>query len=127
MADNFKIDRTDFGILEMLMEDAGLSNKQIAAGVDLAPSSCHERVKALRSKGILLGSHAEVDYRALGLALEALLFVQVAKLAAREVDDFVRETWISPRGAKRVSGVGALRSDCSLGGSRHGAVEAGDL
>ena len=92
MADNFKIDRTDFGILEMLMEDAGLSNKQIAAGVDLAPSSCHERVKALRSKGILLGSHAEVDYRALGLALEALLFVQVAKLAAREVDDFVRET-----------------------------------
>jgi DNA-binding Lrp family transcriptional regulator len=86
------IDRTDFGILKMLMDDSGLSNKQIAAEVELAPSSSHERVKALRRGGILLGSHAEVNFQALGLALEALLFVQVAKLEAKDVDNFVRMT-----------------------------------
>jgi len=86
------IDRTDFGILKLLMDDSALSNKQIAAEVELAPSSCHERIKTLRKEGILLGSHAEVNFQALGLALEALLFVQVAKLEATEVDNFVRMT-----------------------------------
>jgi DNA-binding Lrp family transcriptional regulator len=87
-----QMDRTDFDILEMLMDDSSLSNKQIAATVGLAPSSCHERIKSLRKDGFLLGAHAEVDFQALGLALEALLFVQVAKLEAKDVDDFVRTT-----------------------------------
>ena len=86
------LDRTDFSILQMLMSNAHLSNKQIAAAVGLAPSSCHERIKALRKQGVLLGSHAEVDFQALGLALEALLFVQVTKLDRDQVDEFVRET-----------------------------------
>ncbi len=38
------LDRTDFGILRLLQNDAGLSNKQIAAAIGLAPSSAHERL-----------------------------------------------------------------------------------
>ncbi len=87
-----KLDRTDYGILRLLMTNATLSNKEIAAAVGLAPSSAHERLKALRAHNILRGSHAEVDLRSLGLALDALLFVQVAKLQAPEVDQFVLET-----------------------------------
>ncbi|MBV8215934.1 MAG: Lrp/AsnC family transcriptional regulator [Verrucomicrobia bacterium] len=85
-------DRTDIAILRFLMNDARLSNKEVAAKVGLAPSSCHERLKTLRERNILLGSHAEVDLRALGVALEALLFVQLAKLKTEEVDKFVLET-----------------------------------
>ncbi len=33
------LDRTDFGILRLLQNDASLSNKQIAAAVGLAPSA----------------------------------------------------------------------------------------
>jgi DNA-binding Lrp family transcriptional regulator len=88
------LDRTDVAILRLLMNDARLSNKEIAAKVGLAPSSCHGRLKSLREKKILLGSHAEVNLQALGVALEALLFlfVQLAKLKSEEVDKFVKET-----------------------------------
>jgi DNA-binding Lrp family transcriptional regulator len=89
---NYELDRTDFAILRLLMNDAGLSNKEIAANVGLAPSSCHERIKGLRERGALLGAHAEVNFRALGLTLEALLFVQLGKLRRQVVDKFLRET-----------------------------------
>jgi DNA-binding Lrp family transcriptional regulator len=59
--------------------------------VGLAPSSCYERLKALRSQGVLRGFHADVDLASLGLTVEAILFVQVAKLDAEQVDLFVRE------------------------------------
>jgi DNA-binding Lrp family transcriptional regulator len=91
MASQTSLDRTDFGIVRLLMADAHASNKQLAAAVGLAPSSCHERIKALRAHGVLLGSHAEVNFQALGLAVEALLFVQVAKLDRQQVDDLVDE------------------------------------
>jgi DNA-binding Lrp family transcriptional regulator len=91
MKDITGIDRTDFGILKRLMEDARLSNKEMAAAIDLAPSSCYERIKNLRRRGILLGSHAEVDFQSLGLSVEALLFVQVAKMEANKVDVFRKE------------------------------------
>jgi DNA-binding Lrp family transcriptional regulator len=86
------LDRTDFAIIRLLMKDARLSNKEIAAAVGLAPSSCHERIKSLRKRKILLGAHAEVNLRALGLALEAALFVQLGKLEVHLVDKFVSST-----------------------------------
>jgi DNA-binding Lrp family transcriptional regulator len=91
MPRNSDIDRIDFDILGLLMNDARLSNKEIAAAVGLAPSSCYERLKTLRSEGVLRGFHADVDLASIGLSVEALLFVQVAKLDAEQVDNFVRE------------------------------------
>jgi DNA-binding Lrp family transcriptional regulator len=91
MGTKLDLDRTDFGILRLLMSDAALSNKRIAAEVGLAPSSCHERLKSLRRRGVLLGSHAEVDLKFLGLAVEALLFVQCSKLDVRQVDTFMKD------------------------------------
>lgn len=91
MGPKFDLDRTDFGILRLLMSNAALSNKQIAAEVGLAPSSCHERLKSLRRRGVLLGSHAEVDLKFLGLTVEALLFIQCSKLDTKLVDTFMKE------------------------------------
>ena len=91
MAEKLDLDRMDFGILRLLMSNASLSNKQIAAEVGLAPSSCHERLKSLRRRGVLLGSHAEVDLKFLGLAVEALLFVQLSKPEASQVDTFMKD------------------------------------
>ena len=91
MSEKIDLDRTDFGILRLLMNDAALSNKQLAAEVGLAPSSCHERLKSLRRRGVLLGSHAEVDLKSLGLALEALLFIQCSKLDTKLVDTLLSD------------------------------------
>jgi DNA-binding Lrp family transcriptional regulator len=106
MAEELDLDRTDFAILSLLTKDAWLSNKQIAAAVGLAPSSCHERIKSLRARGVLLGAHAEVNLQAIGFALEAVLFVQLGKLEIEVVDDFVSSTAAVPevRGVFLVSG-----------------------
>ncbi len=54
------LDRTDRRILAELSNDARLSNKELAARIHLAPSSCHARVKRLVETGVLRGFHAEV-------------------------------------------------------------------
>jgi len=69
------LDRTDFGILRLLQNNASLSNKEVAAAVGLAPSSAHERLKRLRDERVLRGTHADVDPRAMGIGLEALFLV----------------------------------------------------
>src|SRR5262245_15207720 len=85
------LDRTDFGILGLLQNDASLSNKQIAAVVGLAPSSAHERLKRLRDDGVLRGMHAEVDPKAMGVGLEALLMIELSKHQRSDVDRFLAE------------------------------------
>jgi DNA-binding Lrp family transcriptional regulator len=106
MATESDLDRIDFAILRLLMKDAWLSNKQIAAAVGLAPSTCHERIKSLRARGVLRGAHADVDLRAIGFALEAVLLVQLGKLEIEVVDNFVSATATVPevRGVFLVSG-----------------------
>ncbi|WP_394837330.1 Lrp/AsnC family transcriptional regulator [Pendulispora rubella] len=73
------LDRIDFEILDALQNDARLSNKELAAKVDLAPSSCLTRVRALSEAGILRGHHADVDTSALGIGLQALLAIRLVK------------------------------------------------
>jgi DNA-binding Lrp family transcriptional regulator len=85
------LDRTDFGILRLLQNNASLSNKQIAAAVGLAPSSAHERLKRLRDDGVLRGSHADVDPKAMGVGLEALFLIEFAKHERVGVDRFMAE------------------------------------
>lgn len=84
------LDRIDFAILEHLQNDARLSNKELAGHVGLAPSSCLERVRRLLGSGVLRGFRAEVNPRALGVALEALVFVRLARHARKPVGSFRR-------------------------------------
>ena len=90
------LDRIDFGILRLLQNDGGLSNKQIAAAIGLAPSSAHERLKRLRESGVLRGSHAVVAPKAMGVGLEALLFIEFAKHDRGGVDHFMTEVVAIP-------------------------------
>jgi DNA-binding Lrp family transcriptional regulator len=82
------LNRIDFAILAALQNDARLSNKELAAHVGLAPSSCLERVRRLRAKGVLTGFRALVEPRALGIAMQALVFVRLARHARKQVKAF---------------------------------------
>lgn len=90
MGENEKLDRIDREILAFLQKDARLSNRQLADAVGLAPSSCLERVRRLRSRGVITGFRAEVDPSALGLGLQAMVSVGL-KGHSREVFEAVRE------------------------------------
>jgi DNA-binding Lrp family transcriptional regulator len=84
------LDRIDFDIIRLLQKNARLSNKQIAT-VRLAPSTCHERIKHLQTSGIIRGAHADIDLRAVGLTLEALFFIELAKHERTVVDRFLND------------------------------------
>jgi DNA-binding Lrp family transcriptional regulator len=71
------LDRTDRAILGLLQKDARISNKELAARVHLAPSSCHGRVKRLESLGVLQGAYAVVEPRALGVGLRCIVMVRL--------------------------------------------------
>jgi len=73
------LDRIDHQILAALQNNARLSNKELAAQVMLAPSSCLARVQRLTSEGVLTGFHARVDPKAMGIGLQALVFIRVAR------------------------------------------------
>jgi len=72
-----KLDRIDQLLLATLQADAQISNKALADQVGLAPSSCLERVRALQKAGVLRGAHADIDPRALGIEVQALIAVKL--------------------------------------------------
>jgi DNA-binding Lrp family transcriptional regulator len=83
-----RLSRTDLAILAALQNDARLSNKELAARVGLAPSSCLERVRRLRDSGVLMDFRARVNPGALGIAIQALVFVSLARHAREQVRSF---------------------------------------
>ncbi|MEM6993411.1 MAG: Lrp/AsnC family transcriptional regulator [Myxococcota bacterium] len=71
------LDRIDFEIIAALQNDARVSNKELAATVGLAPSSCLMRVRSLRERGVIRGFHADVDPAALGIGVQCLIAVRL--------------------------------------------------
>jgi len=51
------LDQLDLDILAHLFRDAGMTNKDLAALVGVAPSTCLERVRKLQQDGVLKGAH----------------------------------------------------------------------
>jgi len=86
LSENIDLDRIDVGILRALQNDARLSVKELADQVGLAPSSTHERIQRLRESGVIRGSHVDVDAKALGVGLEALFMIGLAKHKRGTVD-----------------------------------------
>lgn len=90
MNDNFELDSKDVRIVRLLRKNARMSNKELAARAGLAPSSCLERVRRLRMRRVLTGYHADVDPDALGIGLQAMVAVRLARHARSDVEAFER-------------------------------------
>lgn len=88
MAPHTPLDRIDRAILGELQQNARLTNKELASRVGLAESSCLERVRRLTNAGVLRGFHAEVDARALGVGLQALIAIRLTRHSRAVVEAF---------------------------------------
>ncbi len=86
-----EFDRTDYELLRLLQEDARLSNKQLAAAVGLAQSSCHERLRRLRAGGVLTGARAGVDARQLGYHIAAFFLIGISRHERPTIDQLFDE------------------------------------
>lgn len=77
--ENAQLDRIDRALIDALQNNARLSNKELAASVGLAPSSCLARVRRLTETGVLRGFHADVAPRTVGVGLEAMTAVRLTR------------------------------------------------
>ena len=76
MNDSGELDSVDRALLRELQNDARQTNKALADKVGVAPSTCLERIRELRARGVITGFRAEVDPAAIGRPMEAILSVQ---------------------------------------------------
>jgi DNA-binding Lrp family transcriptional regulator len=71
-----ELDAVDHALLRELQNDARQTNKALAEKVGVSPSTCLERVRELRTRGVITGFRAEVDPAAIGRPMEAILSIQ---------------------------------------------------
>jgi Lrp/AsnC family transcriptional regulator, leucine-responsive regulatory protein len=70
------IDEIDGAILDLLQDNARISQADVARAVGLAPSAVLERIRKLESKGVIRGYTALVDPRALDQTMLAFVAVK---------------------------------------------------
>ncbi len=83
------LDEVDRAILTVLAADARISNKDLAARVRVAQSTCLARVRALRADGVIRGFHADIDPRALGHDQQAMIAVRLQPSARGALADSI--------------------------------------
>jgi DNA-binding Lrp family transcriptional regulator len=84
-----RLDDTDRAILRILAEDARISNKDLAGRVGIAQSTCLARVRALRATGVIRGYHADIDPRAIGHDLQAMIAIRLQPHARGAMGELV--------------------------------------
>jgi DNA-binding Lrp family transcriptional regulator len=82
------MDELDSAIIRHLQDDARQSNQDIARKVGIAPSTCLERTRLLRQRGVIRGYHADISLAALNRGVQALVAAQVRPLSRTVVETF---------------------------------------
>ena len=89
-------DSVDWAILELLQVDATIPNKEIAARVGVAPSTCLERIRRMRQNGTIVATRAHVLPSLLGKGEQAFLGIQIRPHARDTANDFVQKALALP-------------------------------
>jgi len=81
---SFPLDEIDRRILEILIDDARISLKELASQIKLSSPSTSERLRRLEERGAIRAFTVDVDPRALGYELQAIVRIRPmpGKLAA---------------------------------------------
>jgi len=92
IAEGLLIDDTNRRLLAELQENARLSLAELGRRVGLSPPAVAERVQRLEQQGVIVGYRAEIDPRALGLSLSAVIRVRPAPGQLANVAGLARDT-----------------------------------
>ena len=83
-----ELDAIDEKIINLLQNNARLSNKEIALEVGIAESTCSERIRKLNKKKIFLGFHSFVNSAYLGVNIQAIIAVKLKRHSKEVVENF---------------------------------------
>jgi len=82
------LDEIDCALIAHLQEEGDLPNVELARRTGLSPAASSRRVRALRDAGIITGVHARVSADAVGVRLEAFVFVTLREQTDRSDQAF---------------------------------------
>ncbi len=83
-----QLDRTDIEILRCLRNNARITNKALALQLNIAPSTCLGRVRRLIDIGAIFGFHADLNPKALGVGLQAMISIRLSRHSQAQVEAF---------------------------------------
>jgi len=72
-----KLDDVDLRILTILYKNADITNKELAAKIGIAPSTCLERVKRLKNSGVIKNAFIDVNLKTIGGNIEAIAAIRL--------------------------------------------------
>lgn len=73
----YKIDKTDRKILQMLQDNARISVKDIAEANFMSSPAVTNRIRRMESAGLIKNYHANIDYSELGYVVKAFINLEV--------------------------------------------------
>ena len=82
------LDPTDLRVLELLQNDASLSNQDLAAAAHTSPATCLRRVKRLVEAGVIERRVAILSPEKLGAGLTVLAEITLDRQGAEHLDAF---------------------------------------
>jgi Lrp/AsnC family transcriptional regulator, leucine-responsive regulatory protein len=91
-SDTATIDAIDRRLLRELGDDARLSTAELGRRVALSPPAVAERVRRLERLGVITGYRAEIDPRALGYAIAAIVRVRPTPRQLPRIAELARST-----------------------------------
>ncbi|PLP56729.1 AsnC family transcriptional regulator [Mesorhizobium loti] len=85
------LDDLDRRIVEILVDDARISLKELAARVNLSSPSTSERLRRLEERGVIRAFTVDVDPAALGYTLQAIVRVKPLPGRLHQVQKLIEE------------------------------------
>lgn len=83
-----ELDELDTAILRELQVDARRTNRDVAAAVGVSPTTCLDRIRSLRDRGVIRGALLDVDLAAIGRPVQALISVRIRPPSRANIDAF---------------------------------------
>ncbi len=85
-----KLDEIDKKILEILKKDARMPLEEMSKELNLSKSTIHYRIKRLKELGVIAGFTTNIDYKKLGLNIEAVSCVK-AKYQHHSLEEIAKK------------------------------------
>ena len=85
---SLQLDATDLRLLELLQDDASLSNQDLAARAHVSAATCMRRVRRLVDVGVIEQRVALLSHDKLGIGLTAIVEITLDRQGAEHLDAF---------------------------------------
>ena len=90
------LDATDLRLLDLLQQDASLSNQDLAAAAHVSPATCLRRVRRLVEAGVIERRVALLSHERLGHGLTAIVEITLDRQGAEHLAAFEQRAVADP-------------------------------